>query len=58
MEIRYRPIIASDLQFLKYIYRSTRKDELGTTGWNEVQKEKFIEFQFNAQHSNYINSFK
>ncbi|MBK6285535.1 MAG: GNAT family N-acetyltransferase [Draconibacterium sp.] len=58
MEITYRPISASDLHFLKNLYRSTREEELDTTDWNELQKERFIEFQFNAQHSHYVNSFE
>lgn len=58
MEINYRPITASDLHFLKELYRNTREEELNAAGWNELQKEKFIEFQFNAQHSHYINTFE
>ena len=58
MRINFKPIENSDFPFLKKVYRSTREKEIETTGWSEQEKEKFIEFQFNAQHSHYVNSFK
>lgn len=58
MVFSFRPLTKSDFPFLIKLYRSTRAEELKTYDWNEEQKDKFIEFQFNAQHSHYINSFK
>lgn len=57
MDISIRSISSSDFAFLKRVYRSTREDELQLTGWDETQKSKFIEFQFNAQHSHYTNAY-
>lgn len=54
----FRPITRSDIPFLKKVYRSTREQELESTGWTEDKKEIFIDFQFNAQHSHYTNSFQ
>jgi len=58
MKINFRPVSKSDFPFLKRLYRSTRENELDNTDWDEEQKDKFIEFQFNAQHSHYTISFK
>ncbi len=58
MEITFRPICKGDHPFLKKVYRSTREKELLQTFWTEAEKQKFIEFQFNAQHSHYINAYK
>lgn len=58
MRINFKPIANSDFPFLKKVYRSTREKEMKTTGWSEQEIDNFLEFQFNAQHSHYINSFK
>ena len=58
MKINFRAVTNGDLAFLKALYRSTREDELYSTGWDEEQKDRFIDFQFNAQHSHYLISFK
>ncbi len=58
MKFKLRPIIETDLPFLKNVYRSTRESELNLTGWTEEEKAKFIDFQFNAQHTHYVNSYK
>lgn len=58
MKFKLRLIEDSDLPFLKSVYRSTRETELSITGWSEEEKTKFIDFQFNAQHSHYTNSYK
>ena len=50
-------ISSSDFLFLKEVYRSTREEELTLMNWEEPQKEQFIEFQFNAQHTYYLNQF-
>ena len=58
MKINFRKVSNSDFTFLKALYRSTREEEIESTGWDEDQKNKFIEFQFNAQHAQYLYSFK
>lgn len=58
MDISYRSIQTKDFPFLKAVYRSTREEELKKTPWNEEEKLKFIDFQFNAQHSHYSNAYK
>lgn len=58
MKINFRSIEKTDFPFLKKVYRSTREEELNLTGWAEEEKIKFIEFQFNAQHSHYKNAYK
>ncbi len=49
----FRPFTEQDLPLLKKIYASTREDELIMTGWNDTQKQQFINHQFNAQHQHY-----
>jgi ribosomal protein S18 acetylase RimI-like enzyme len=46
-----------DLPFLKSVYASTRADELALTGWDEAQKDAFIQIQFEAQHRYYHDQF-
>lgn len=58
MQITYRSIQPHDFEFLKNVYRSTRKDELKKTPWSEEEKVRFIDFQFNAQHTHYTNAYK
>ena len=53
LDISVRPISDQDMPFLSQLYRSTREEELKTTGWNEDQKQSFIEMQFRAQHTHY-----
>jgi ribosomal protein S18 acetylase RimI-like enzyme len=58
MNLKLRKIGETDTEFLMKVYRSTREPELDATGWDEDQKRKFIEFQFNAQHSHYKSAYK
>jgi GNAT superfamily N-acetyltransferase len=58
MNLTFRKITEKDFPFLKMVYRSTRENELDLTGWDETQKNSFIEFQFNAQHVYYMNVYK
>ena len=58
MQINFRNIQPNDFPFLKKVYRSSREEELDKTMWNEEEKSKFIDFQFNAQHSHYTNAYK
>jgi len=51
--IRYRGIVADDMEFLSRLYRSTREAELSRTPWGEAEKQAFIDMQFSAQHDHY-----
>lgn len=57
MYITLRPIEAKDREFLYRVYASTREDELAMTGWSGAEKEKFLNMQFEAQHSHYQKHF-
>lgn len=48
-----RPMTDEDMPFLARLYRSTREDELALTGWEEAQKQSFVDMQFRAQHVHY-----
>ena len=58
MNLFFKQISNSDFPFLRKVYRSTREEEMKLTPWNEEEKTKFIDFQFDAQHSHYSNSYK
>ncbi|WP_083570839.1 GNAT family N-acetyltransferase [Mariniphaga anaerophila] len=58
MNISFRTINPDDLPFLIKLYRSTREEELSLTAMSEEEKQRFIEFQFNAQHAHYTNAYK
>ncbi len=53
MEITYKKIEDSDLPFLKEVYKSTRAAEMEMVDWPEQEKERFINQQFESQHSYY-----
>lgn len=55
--ISFRPIEDSDQEFLLRVYASTRADELAVVPWTEKEKEDFVRFQFEAQHSHYQEHF-
>lgn len=58
MKISFRKINENDFPFLRKVYRSTREEELSRSGMSEDDKKRFIEFQFNAQHSYYLQTYK
>ena len=51
--IELRAATPGDRDVLVAIYRSTREDELALTGWDDAQKNAFIEMQFAAQDQSY-----
>ncbi|MGR3278421.1 GNAT family N-acetyltransferase [Acaryochloris marina NIES-2412] len=53
-----RAITEADQSFLFQLYACTRKEELAIVPWSEEQKQTFLEFQFNAQHTFYQSQFK
>ncbi len=57
MKITYRLIHTEDFDFLKKLYRTTREFELSKTTMTEEEKQKFSDFQFNAQHVYYNQAY-
>ncbi len=53
-----RAATSQDREILYRIYASTRADEMAVVPWSEEQKERFLRFQFDAQHSYYMEHFK
>jgi ribosomal protein S18 acetylase RimI-like enzyme len=57
MAITLRDETEEDAVFLLEVYRSTRAAELALVPWSDGQKESFLRFQFDAQHSSYRERF-
>jgi len=55
--ISFRPIRDEDREFLYRLYASTRADEMAVVDWTDEEKEKFLRFQFGAQHTYYQEQF-
>jgi len=55
--ISFRPITEDDLEFLYRVYASTREAEMALLVWPDREKEDFLRFQFNAQHTYYQQHF-
>jgi GNAT superfamily N-acetyltransferase len=51
--IVYRPKTDADRPFLRYVYATTRADEMSLVQWTPEQKAEFLDMQFNAQWSHY-----
>lgn len=51
--LSYRPIGDDDLPFLAELYASTRREEVARTPWSEEERERFLAWQFEAQHAHY-----
>jgi GNAT superfamily N-acetyltransferase len=51
--VTFRPVTADDQAFLLAVYRSTRLEELAQTGWDDAQREAFLQIQFTAQQTHY-----
>ena len=57
MQIDLRPYQSEDLPFLRALYGTTRDAELSLTNFSELEKEQFIQQQFNAQHQSYTLNY-
>jgi ribosomal protein S18 acetylase RimI-like enzyme len=55
--VTFRPIAEGDLEFLYRLYASTRAEEMARVPWPEAEKERFLRFQFDAQHTYYQEQF-
>ena len=56
-DLSFRPIGDADTEFLRRVYASTRAEEMELVDWPEAEKEKFLDFQFDAQHRYYQEQF-
>jgi len=57
-EITLRSITDNDLEFLFWVYASTRAEEKELVGWNDEQWEQFIRMQFQLQHTQYMRNYE
>ena len=57
LSIALRPARAEDEAFLHQVYGSTRAEELDQVDWSEDQKQAFVDAQFAAQRSSYLNNY-
>jgi GNAT superfamily N-acetyltransferase len=57
MSIHLRDATAEDEPFLREVYASTRALELSLVSWDNEQRDAFLKFQFDAQHSYYRAQF-
>jgi ribosomal protein S18 acetylase RimI-like enzyme len=53
-----RPERADDLEFLQRLYASTRADEMALIDWSPEEKGLFLQSQFEAQHSYYLEHYQ
>lgn len=51
--LSYRPLAATDFDFIEALYLSTREEELALSEWPEDQKRAFLVQQHRAQHHHY-----
>lgn len=51
--ITLRPISPSDEAYLAKLYASTRTEEMALSGWPQEEIDRFLLFQFTAQHKYY-----
>lgn len=57
MSVTLRPVTAEDETSLFGLYASTRKEELDAWGWDEAQRQAFLEQQFRSQQTSYRMQF-
>lgn len=55
--ILFRPQNDADRPFLAMLYASTREAEMAVVAWDDEQKQKFVEWQFEAQSSHYRENY-
>ena len=52
-----RPERDSDREFISRLYASTRTREMELLNWSNEEKDHFLQSQFAAQHSHYLQHF-
>ena len=55
--LSFRPVETEDRAFLLSLFASARERELETLNWDSVQRDVFLEMQFNAQQDHYQSHF-
>lgn len=57
LTITLRPVGPGDHDFLLEVYASTRVEEMALVPWNDEQRQRFIQSQFNAQQDHYSKKY-
>lgn len=52
-----RPVKPEDEAFLYELYKTMRAMEMGLVDWDDIQKEEFLQMQFQAQQTHYQATF-
>ena len=55
--IELRETTPSDEEFLRELYRTTRRDEVAAFGWSEAEQSSFLTMQFEMQHRAYAMQY-
>jgi len=55
--VTLRPATPEDQEFLFALYASTREEEMSLWGWDDTQKQMFLELQFRAKFQQYSLSY-
>ena len=55
--LSFRPVETEDRAFLLSLFTSARERELENVNWDGLQRETFLEMQYNAQQAHYQNHF-
>jgi len=51
--VTFRPVVETDMPFLRALYASTRAEEMAQLPWTPEQKREFLDFQFHSQTKHY-----
>ncbi len=57
LNIEFKVISSNDMAFLCELYRTTRWDEVMQAPWDDEQRCKFLQQQFEAQHKHYQSHY-
>lgn len=55
--IALRAATREDAAFMQEVYSSTRTEEMQLVDWTPEQKQAFLQMQFHAQKTSYLNEF-
>ena len=56
-KLSLRPIKDTDIDFLSTLYASTRAAEMEVVPWSDEEKKNFLQWQFEAQHTHYMEHY-
>jgi ribosomal protein S18 acetylase RimI-like enzyme len=57
LALDFRPLAATDYDFIEALYLSTRAEELALSGWPEAERTAFLAQQHRAQHHHYLTYY-